>query len=135
MRSAAYCVFFASVGAVFVGRVVRFMHSTMRPLAALVKCRLQRIAYGHVTTRLSGVMSRTLDKRANRPQDSGMTLKEWLKGRPRGSAAKLAVEAGTSRQTISHLVRLKQTPSVDLAIRIAAATGGAVAVSDWPRAR
>ena len=62
-----------------------------------------------------------------------MTLKEWLKEQPRGAASALAERAGTTRQTISHLVRLKQVPNVDLALRIAVATGGAVTVADWPR--
>lgn len=63
-----------------------------------------------------------------------MTLKEWLnlKGTSQADAAKAL---GVDRTTICHLVSGDKNPSLAMALRVQAYTGGAVTVEEWPPRR
>lgn len=60
-----------------------------------------------------------------------MNLKTYLKGAPRGEAARLAAAVGTTVDYVYQLTGGHRFPSRKLALRIKAETNGAVTLDDW----
>ncbi len=59
-------------------------------------------------------------------------LSDYIKGRPEKSRSQWADEFGISRPHLHCLLEGSRLPSLDVATRIAVATGGAVPISSWP---
>lgn len=56
-------------------------------------------------------------------------LDTYLSGR---DASKFAADVGITAQYLSNLRKARRRPSLPLALRIQAASDGAVSVTDWP---
>lgn len=59
-----------------------------------------------------------------------MTLKEFFKGKPRGSKADMCLKLGITRTWMSQIVSGRKVPSVELAVAIESVTLGVVTRAD-----
>jgi plasmid maintenance system antidote protein VapI len=60
------------------------------------------------------------------------TLASYIKSQPRKTMAEWATDFGISRPHLHSLLTGGRNPSPDVAIKIAAVTGGQVPVAAWP---
>ncbi len=60
------------------------------------------------------------------------TLSDFIKSQPQKSLAQWAKDFGVSRPHLHSLMNGDRFPSFEVAQRIALATGGAVAIDQWP---
>lgn len=63
------------------------------------------------------------------------TLKTYIKSQPSRTMAEVADDLGVSRPFLYGLLDGSRQPSLDVAQRIDAATGGQVPITSWPRIR
>ena len=59
-----------------------------------------------------------------------MTLKDFIKSHPRGYRSRLARDLGIHPMHLNNLIRRIRQPSLGLAVKIEALTGGQVTVKD-----